>query len=176
MTMSRDAAAVTLVGRAGTHPQISGNSPDRVSLRIITTERWFDKATNVWVDGDEFGVTVVCWKGLGGAVLKTVRKGDPIIVTGRITTRRFEKDGATAYFTEVKADVVGLDVARMGARFARVAFEPRETTDAAEGTDLAAPADGQQSDLPEPGVDGERPADWDDPQQPTDHGLLVSVD
>src|SRR6476660_8781895 len=101
MTMSRDAAAVTLVGRAGTHPQISGNSAGRVRLRIIT--------------------------------------------------RRFEKDGATAYFTEVKADVVGLDVARMGARFARVAFEPRETTDAAEGTDLAAPADGQQSDLQEPG-------------------------
>ncbi len=174
--MSRDAAAVTLVGRAGTHPQISGNSPDRVSLRIITTERWFDKAANVWVDGDEFGVTVVCWKGLGGAVLKTVRKGDPIVVTGRITTRRFEKDGATAYFTEVKADVVGLDVARMGARFARVALEPRETADAAGGADSSAPQDGQPSELQEPGDDGEHPGDWGD-QQPADRGgLLVSVD
>lgn len=174
--MSRDAAAVTLVGRAGTHPQISGNSPDRVSLRIITTERWFDKATNVWVDGDEFGVTVVCWKGLGGAVLKTVRKGDPIIVTGRITTRRFEKDGATAYFTEVKADVVGLDVARMGARFARAAFEPRESADANSGTDSASSDDGQQADLQEPGEDGEHPGDWDDPQHADRGGLLVSVD
>jgi single-strand DNA-binding protein len=175
MTMSRDAAAVTLVGRAGTHPQISGNSPDRVSLRIITTERWFDKATNVWVDGDEFGVTVVCWKGLGGAVLKTVRKGDPIIVTGRITTRRFEKDGATAYFTEVKADVVGLDVARMGARFARVSFEPRDTADT-DSTDQSTPPDGQQTDLQEPGDDGEHPGGWDDDQPADRGGQLVSVD
>ena len=96
--MSRDAASVTMVGRAGTHPQYRREfAGDRVSLRVVATERWFDKAANDWVDGDEFGVTVVCWKGLGGAVLNTVRKGDPVIVvTGRITTRRFEKDGATA--------------------------------------------------------------------------------
>ena len=175
--MSRDAAAVTLVGRAGTHPQISGNSADRVSLRIITTERWFDKAANDWVDGDEFGVTVVCWKGLGGAVLKTVRKGDPIIVTGRITTRRFEKDGATAVLHRGEG---GCRRARRGQDGCADSPGWRSNhgrrADAAEGTDLAAPADGQQSDLQDPGVDGERPADWATRSGPADRGLLVSVD
>ena len=112
-------------------------------------------------------------------MLNTVRKGDPIIVTGRIATRRFEKDGATQYFTEVKADFVGLDVARTGARFtrSRVRTDGR-ATDAAEGTDLAAPADGQQSDLQEPGVDGERPArlGGEPAAAHRPDGVLVSVD
>ena len=113
--MSMNAASVTLVGRAAAHPQVSvGSTGDRVSFRVVATERYFDKALNDWVSGDEFGVTVVCWRTLGTAVLTTVRKGDPVIVSGRIATRRFEKNGTTQYFTEVKADFVGLDVAKAG--------------------------------------------------------------
>jgi single-strand DNA-binding protein len=126
--MSLNAASVTLVGRAAAHPQISvGSTGDRVSFRVVATERYFDKAVNDWVSGDEFGVTVVCWRTLGTAVLTTVRKGDPVIVSGRIATRRFEKNGSTQYFTEVKADFVGLDVAKAGSRFTRNPLEPRES-------------------------------------------------
>ena len=59
--MSRDVASVTIVGRAGTHPQLSvGPTGDRVSFRVVATERRFDRTADDWVDGDEFGVTVVC--------------------------------------------------------------------------------------------------------------------
>jgi single-strand DNA-binding protein len=140
MTMSINAASVTLVGRAGTHPQLSvGSTGDRVNLRVVATERYFDRTANDWVDGDEFGVTVVCWKALATAVLNTVRKGDPVIVGGRIATRRFEKNGVTQYFTEVKADFVGLDVAKSGHRFARKSIERLEPVDAS-----AAPSDAEQ--------------------------------
>lgn len=129
--MSMNAASVTLVGRAAAHPQVSvGSTGDRVSFRVVATERYFDKALNDWVSGDEFGVTVVCWRTLGTAVLTTVRKGDPVIVSGRIATRRFEKNGSTQYFTEVKADFVGLDVAKAGSRFTRNPMEPRESGEA----------------------------------------------
>ena len=128
--MSRAAASVTIVGRAGTHPQVAvGSTGDRVSFRVVATERRFDKTADDWVDGDEFGVTVVCWKHLATAVLNTVRKGDPVIVDGRIATRRFEKNGATQYFTEVKADFVGLDVAKAGTRFTRIPMDPRESAE-----------------------------------------------
>ena len=134
--MSRDVASVTLVGRAGSNPQLSfGATGDRVNFRVVATERRFDKAADDWVDGDEFGVTVICWKGLATAVLNTVRKGDPVIVAGRISTRRFEKNGATAYFTEVKADFVGLDVSKAGSRFTRNPMEPRESADPAGSRD-----------------------------------------
>jgi len=124
--MSRDVASVTIVGRAGTHPQLSvGPTGDRVSFRVVATERRFDRTADDWVDGDEFGVTVVCWRTMATAALNTVRKGDPIVIVGRIATRRFERDGATQYFTEVKADFIGLDVAKAGTRFTRNPLEPR---------------------------------------------------
>ncbi|MET0864953.1 MAG: single-stranded DNA-binding protein [Nakamurella sp.] len=126
--MSRDVASVTIVGRAANNPQVTvGPTGERVNFRVIATERRFDKALDDFVDGDQFGVTVVCWKVLGNAVLNTVRKGDPVLVAGRIATRRFEKNGITQYFTEVKADFVGMDVAKFGSRFTRKAIEPSDT-------------------------------------------------
>ena len=92
---------------------------------MVATERRFDRTADDWVDGDEFGVTVVCWRTMATAVLNTVRKGDPVVIVGRIITRRFERDGVTQYFTEVKADFVGLDVAKAGTRFTRNPLEPR---------------------------------------------------
>jgi single-strand DNA-binding protein len=92
---------------------------------VVATERRFDRTADDWVDGDEFGVTVVCWRTMATAVLNTVRKGDPVVIVGRIITRRFERDGVTQYFTEVKADFIGLDVAKAGTRFTRNPLEPR---------------------------------------------------
>lgn len=151
------AASITLVGRVGTDPQLSsGPTGDRVSLRVVATERRFDRGSQEWVDGDEFGVSVVCWKALATAVLGTVRRGDPVIVCGRIATRRFDKDGVTQYFTEIKADAIGLDVAKVGGRIAR------KTTDAwaatppaaveptvAAGPEAGAPADADEAGPPE---------------------------
>ena len=115
------AASVTLVGRVGSNPLLSsGATGDRVTFRVVTTERRFDRVGQEWVDGDEFGVSVLCWRGLATAVLGVVRKGDPVVVTGRISTRRFvDKVGVTQFFTEVKADTIGLDVGKVGNRVAR---------------------------------------------------------
>ena len=125
--MRMDAATVTIVGRAGTNPMVSASPKgDRVTFRVISTERRFDEARQDWVDGDEYGVSVVCWRGLASAVLTTVRKGDPIVVIGRISTRRYEKNGSVEYFTDVKGDFVGLDVAKLGSRFSRSTFESRD--------------------------------------------------
>jgi single-strand DNA-binding protein len=138
--MSRDVASVTIVGRAGNNPQVTmGTTGERVNFRVIATERRFDKALDDFVDGDQFGVTVVCWKTLAAAVLSSVRKGDPVLVSGRITTRRFEKNGVTQYFTEVKADFVGLDVAKSATRFTRKLIEPIE---ADTGTGQSTPTNG----------------------------------
>lgn len=183
MTMSMSAASVTLVGRAAAQPQVSvGTTGDRVSFRVVATERYFDKSLNDWVNGDEFGVTVVCWRTLGTAVLTTVRKGDPVIVSGRIATRRFEKNGATQYFTEVKADFVGLDVAKAGSRFTRNLLEPRESGETStistesESTELGA---GRPLVEPaEPAEDDSYRAPWEDADdQPGGrNGELVAMD
>jgi len=133
--MRMDAATVTIVGRAGTNPTVSASPKgDRVTFRVISTERRFDETRQDWVDGDEFGVSVVCWRGLASSVLTTVRKGDPIVVIGRISTRKYEKNGGVEYFTDVKGDFVGLDVAKLANRFTRSTFEARDQNESGSGT------------------------------------------
>jgi single-strand DNA-binding protein len=172
--MSRDVASVTIVGRAGTHPQVSlGPTGERVTFRVVATERRFDKAADNWVDGDEFGVAVVCWRTMATSVLTTIRRGDPVVVVGRIVTRRFEKNGATQYFTEVKADCVGLDVARVNTRFTRNPYDPRPASEDAGGSESVvtnASSPGSVSDAP--GEDaGEQSVSADgQPLEPDDGG------
>jgi single-strand DNA-binding protein len=177
MTMSN--AAVTIVGRAGTQPQVSvAMTGDRVNFRVIANERWFDKANDKWVDGDEFGVTVVCWKTLATSVLTSVRKGDPVIVGGRIATRRFEKNGVTQYFTEVRADFVGLDVAKVASRFTRIPPEPRESADPNGAANDAVIVDGlpAEPERGEPEFDPRPPWDINGDESSGRDGELVSVD
>lgn len=142
--MRTDGASITIVGRAATNPTVASGASgaDRVTLRVVSTERRYDDATGQWVDGDEFGANVVCWRAVAAGVLKTVRKGDPVVVTGRISTRRFERNGVTEYFTDVKADTLGFDVGRAKDRIRRSdgdpAVEPITEPDAAgsaDGTD-----------------------------------------
>ncbi|WP_196073138.1 single-stranded DNA-binding protein [Nakamurella alba] len=113
---------MTIVGRVASNPTIglAANGNDRSTMRVVSTERRFDEANGEWVDGDEFGVNVVSWRRTATGVIEHLRKGDPIVVIGRISTRRYEREnGATDWFTDVKADVVALDVARVNGKFKR---------------------------------------------------------
>ena len=140
--MRNDGAELTLSGRAATNPSISGGNSERVTFRAVSTERRYDEAAGEWVDGDEFGIAVVCWRQLGTSVLSLLRKGDPVVVTGKLSTRRYEKDGVTDYFTECKADHVAIDVGRAAGRIRR-----QELSTAASVT-LEAPSPSLATDGP----------------------------
>lgn len=134
--MRYDGAELTLSGRAATNPSISAGNAERVTFRAVSTERRYDEAAGEWVDGDEFGIAVVCWRALGTSVLSLLRKGDPVVVTGKLSTRRYEKDGVTDYFTECKADHVAIDVGRAAGRIRRQEL----SSSSSPSTDSASPA------------------------------------
>ena len=84
----------TLVGHAGGDPEIrklaSGEDVARFSL--ATTERFTRRDDTV---GQAFGAAA-------GAVRKLVRKGDPVLVEGRIATRSWkDKTGSLRRTTEI---------------------------------------------------------------------------
>jgi single-strand DNA-binding protein len=172
-----NAATVTIVGRAGTNPQVSlGSTGDRASFRVVSTDRRFDKASDSWVDGDECWLTVVCWRALAKAVVSTVRRGDPVVVIGKITNRTFEKNGVTQYFTDIRADFVGLDAARIGSRFTRnfadstgdAAASPTESEPT--GEDSAPPAAGEWQATHDDGG-----ASWEDERTASQEEVLSPV-
>ncbi|MET3804247.1 single-strand DNA-binding protein [Nakamurella sp. UYEF19] len=128
--MRNDGAVLSMFGRAATNPSISGSNGDRVSFRAVSTERRYDESAADWIDGDEFGITVVCWAKLGSSVLQLVRKGDPVVIDGRLSTRKFDRNGngTVEYFTECKADHVAIDVGRAAGRIVRNAAGSAEQT------------------------------------------------
>jgi single-strand DNA-binding protein len=103
------------------------------SFRIASTSRRFDRATQRWVDSGQLFLGVSCWRELGTNAAVSLHKGDPVIVSGKLSTRTYEKDGQSRSVCELEALAVGPDLARGTAVFRRT---PRLAEEPA-----AAPAD-----------------------------------
>lgn len=93
------------------------------SFRVAATERIRDRDSQQWSDGTTNFFTVKCWNRLADNVADTLTKGMPVIVTGRLQQRRYERDlGAqtiSSYASEIQAGTVGPDLSRGVATFQR---------------------------------------------------------
>jgi single-strand DNA-binding protein len=140
-----DTATLTISGNVVADPRISGapDDPDRVNFRVVSNRRRRDPESGEWTDAGEYGVNVVCWRRLARGVAQSVRRGDPVLVTGRISQHDYvDSEGVRRWVNEVTADYVGHDLGKGAARFYRFTRLDR-LDDAAPSTgtgDDAAPA------------------------------------
>jgi single-strand DNA-binding protein len=129
------------------------------NVRVGATTRYLDRTTGEWRDSDTSYFTVICWRRLAHNVDMSLRKGDPVLVRGRIRTRGFtDKQGRLRTEIEIVADHIGHDLSRGTARYTR----PERPRDQVDG-DLA--------DAP-PSEDF---VDEGDPDGPGDDGVLAGV-
>ena len=89
------------------------------SFRLAAGERKFDKDANRWVDGDVTWYSVVCWRHVAENCASSLRKGDPIVVVGRLVLREWEADGRNGSTLDLTADIIGHDLTRGTAQFER---------------------------------------------------------
>jgi single-strand DNA-binding protein len=125
------------------------DAPDRRTLesgttvatfRVASTARRFDKASGRWVDGDSLFLRVTCWRQLADNVKRSLLKGDPVMVTGRLFTRSYEVNGQRRSSFELEASAVGHDLTRGTTSFHRTRVESGPTYEVEgppEETDLA---------------------------------------
>lgn len=116
-------AHINLTGYVATQPVMKEIKPGTTNLtmRVAWTPRRQDRTTGEWVDGNTSYVTVICWRRLAGNVATCLRKGDPVIVKGRLSVRSYEdKEGQSRIAVEVEASSVGHDLSRGVAQFQRV--------------------------------------------------------
>lgn len=95
---------VILIGNLGADPEVrQTNSGTSVgNLRIATNERRKDKDGN-WGDHTEWH-RVVCFGKTAENAAKYLSKGRQVYIEGRLSTRKWEKDGVDTWTTEVVAD------------------------------------------------------------------------
>jgi single-strand DNA-binding protein len=124
--------------------RVGGNGEHLLStFRVASSERRWDKASESWIDGDRFTASVNCWRRLAEGA-RCLVKGDPVVVTGRLSVREYEVEGVRRYMTEIAATAIGPDLARCTAEVRR-----RRASEAVEGVEGAATSET---------VDGTEPA------------------
>jgi single-strand DNA-binding protein len=82
-------------------------------FRIASSTRRQDKQTGEWVDGDPNFISVSCWRNLGMHVMTSLRKGDSVVVFGRLVYREYDdKNNVHRREHELDAIAVGPDLNR----------------------------------------------------------------
>ena len=103
------------------------------NFRVGSTPR-IRRRNGDWVDGPTSWFSVSCWRSLADHVRDSVRKGEPVLVHGRLRTDVWEReDGQSSVTHVVEASFVGHDLSRGTAVFAK-AVRP-ERAEAEEDTD-----------------------------------------
>lgn len=110
---------VTVIGNVATEVAYTltpGGVPV-ANFRLASTERRFDRARELWVDGETQWLTVTAWRSLAGHLIDSLTKGDPVVVSGRLRVREWAEGEAKRSRVEIDARSVGHDLSRGTARF-----------------------------------------------------------
>ena len=127
--MSND-ANIDLAGFVASEPSFRrlATGTSHAKLRVAYTERRLNRETGEWGDGPTSFVTVLCWRSLADNVAMCLRKGEPVLVRGRLRVRGYEgKDGTRGTETEIDASSIGHDLSRGVAHFSRTRRAAGET-------------------------------------------------
>lgn len=103
---------ISLTGLVATTPRYirTAEGTDITSFRLASNQRRFDRASNVWLDGDTNWYTVVALGQLAVSVSANVRKGARVLLCGNLRIVDWESGSSTGVNVEIHVDAVGLDL------------------------------------------------------------------
>lgn len=116
---------VTVSGFAGSTPALhvskdAAKDLQRTTFRVASTRRYMNE-NGEWTDGATLWFTVKAWRAGALNVVRSVRKGDPVVVTGRLEVDEWTApDGQQRMGLVINASAVGVDATRGKVEFARV--------------------------------------------------------
>lgn len=147
---------ITLTGLVATEPRhlVTGEGLPITSFRLASTQRRYDRGQQRWIDGDTNWFTITSFRQVALNVNASVRKGQRVVVTGRLRVRDWESGEKVGTTVEVDADAIGHDLAWGTASFTRSVA----TTVAAEAVSdpRPEPEEGEGSGTADSAPDGDR--------------------
>jgi len=136
--MSTHTLDLTLVGWIGSevrnYPSTDG-STEFTSFRMASTRRWFDRRENVWKDGRTEWFTVKLWRQAAQNAGHSLRKGDPVVVHGRLSTEEWAAPEGPRTTLVIEASAVGHDLTFGTSHFRRTVAAAGADQDAPDGSD-----------------------------------------
>jgi single-strand DNA-binding protein len=120
-------AFVQMTGYVGGDVNLRQASVPVADFRLASTPRVFRDGG--WTDGPTTWITVKAFRVLAVNVAGSLRRGDPVIVIGRLRTSSWERDGQTYERLELDAVTVGPDLRRGMSHFHKNAKPDTPRTD-----------------------------------------------
>ena len=108
--MAQGDTTITIIGNLTGDPELKYTPSGKpvTDMRIASTPRVYDKATNKWVDGDGLFLTCNIWGEMALNAAETLTKGMRVIVQGTLSQRSYEnRNGEKRTVYEVRVDEVG---------------------------------------------------------------------
>ncbi|WP_315099085.1 single-stranded DNA-binding protein [uncultured Cellulomonas sp.] len=159
--MSTQSLDLTVVGWIGTEVRIHHESDGGVpftTFRLGSTRRWFDKQAGVWRDAQTEWFNVKVWRTTALNAARSLRKGDPVIVQGQLSTEEWVGADGPRTSLVLDASALGPNLAFGSSHFAR-------TVSTAAAPDGTAPADVTGlEELPDDEGAGQAPAQDEEPE------------
>ena len=148
---------ITVSGWVATEPRyvVGRNGTSLTSFRVASTNRYFDRTSNAWEDGQTEWFTVRTFRGAALTVLDSIAKGQPILVTGRLRTNTWESEAGSRTDLVIDATAVGHDLTRGIATFRRAVGDASLGADDSPAAGVDVPQDAAEG--PEAGVDVPNP-------------------
>jgi single-strand DNA-binding protein len=134
---------ISLTGIVGTDPRsiVTTEGLAITTFRLASTQRRFDKKEQKWVDGDTNWYTISTFRQLAANVTLSVKKGERVIVSGRVRIRAWDNGEKTGLNVDIEADAVGHDLAWGTTGFSRTLVSSSDPgADSADASAADAPA------------------------------------
>ncbi len=162
---------ITLTGIVATAPRhlVTSSGLAITSFRLASSQRRFDRTKNAWVDADTNWYTISAFRQLAHNVVPSIRKGEHVVVTGRLRIRDWENADRKGTSVDVEADSIGHDLTWCTTKFVRSMAASEQTTEQAEPEDT-----GQVPSLHEREM--ERAEEVADGFLPTEAPSMVTID
>jgi single-strand DNA-binding protein len=141
---------ITIVGNVATHPECK-RTPAGMAIttfRIASSKRRRDPVTGVWGDTATNYYTVSTYRGLADHAFRSLRKGERVLLTGRLRLTPWESGDKRGVSIDVDADAIGHDLLWGTTTYTKNERTPRVQEDA--GSWRADDSDGAWA---APGVD-----------------------
>lgn len=112
---------ITVIGNIATEPEQrrTGTGIPVTSFRLASSHRYRDAQSGEWVDGTTNWYRISVFRALGENAFASLRKGQRVIVDGRLRLKEWEAGEKRGIEIEIDADAIGPDLKWGTATFQR---------------------------------------------------------
>jgi single-strand DNA-binding protein len=128
---------VTIVGNLVKDPEEKnfGDNKNVTRVRVACSDRMPD-GSGGWKDSDTAYYNVSAWRNLGKNVASTLKKGDKVIIQGKMKYSEYKKsDGSNAHSYEIEATDIGVVLTNKTSKSEKNPWATKDTVDVLQSTE-----------------------------------------